>query len=153
LNNNTLYDPVRKINVIAQPEEVARQKLILKMINEFGYPKSLLAIEKELCRLPHLKNTNFKPKKRRADIICFAKNIHPNYLLYPLLMIECKACYLDKKTIEQVLGYNYYVKAYFVAIANENEIITFWYNVEKKKYNSVNFLPSYNQLIKAIRYE
>jgi len=27
---------------------------------------------------------------RRADIICFAKNIHPSYLFFPLLVVECK---------------------------------------------------------------
>ena len=75
------------------------------------------------------------------------------FSVYPLLMIECKACKLTEKTIDQVLGYNHYVEAYFVAIANGSKIITFWYDIKEKKYNSINFLPSFEQLIKAVKYE
>jgi hypothetical protein len=153
LKNNRLYDPVRKTYVLPLPEEIVRQQLIHKMINLLGFPMSLLAIEKDLCNLPHLQNKEFPSQKRRADIICFAKNINPNYSIYPLLMIECKACKLTKKTIDQVLGYNHFVESYFVSIANETEIITFWYDLKNGKYTSINFLPSYEQLIQAISYE
>jgi hypothetical protein len=150
LKNNRLYDPVRKIYVLPLPEEIVRQKLISQMINELKYPISLLAIEKDLCSLPHLQNKDFPSKSRRADIICFAKNIHSIYSVYPLIMIECKACNLTRKTIDQVLGYNYFVGSYFIGIANKKKIITFWYNLKKRKYNSVDFLPSYDQLLEAI---
>lgn len=150
MNSNRLYDPIRKTYVLPLPEEVVRQQLIHKMINDLGFPVSLLAIEKDLCNLPHLLHKDFPSQKRRADIICFAKNINPNFSVYPLLMIECKACKLSKKTIDQVLGYNHFVESYFVSIANESEIITYWYNLKKKEYNSINFLPSYDQLIQAV---
>ena len=153
MNSNLLYDPIRKSYVLNLPEEIVRQHLISRMINDLGFPISLLAIEKDLCNLPHLRNKDFPSKKRRADIICFGKNIHSKYSIYPLLMIECKANKLTKKTIDQVLGYNHFVEAYFVSIANKNEIITFWYNLKKKEYNSTNFLPSYDQLIQAVCHE
>jgi len=151
--NNRLYDPIRKTYVLSYPEEIVRQHLIHKMINQLAFPISLLAIEKDLCNLPHLLNKDFPSQKRRADIICFAKDINPNFSIYPLLMIECKACKLTKKTIDQVLGYNYFVESYFVSIANKDEIITFWYNLKKKEYSSINFLPNYDQLIQAVCYE
>ncbi len=153
MKNNRLYDPIRKTYVLALPEEIVRQQLIHKMINHLGFPTSLLAVEKDLCNLPHLLNKEFPSQKRRADIICFAKNINPNFSIYPLLMIECKACKLTKKTIDQVLGYNHFVEAYFVSIASEREIVTFWYNLKKKDYNSINYLPSYDQLIGTICHE
>lgn len=151
MNNDRIYDPIRKIAVLALPEEKVRQKLINRMIKELGFPKSYLAIEKDLCSLEHLKKEALSTK-RRADIICFAKDIHPNFTLYPLLMIECKAFKLSKKTIDQVVGYNHLIKAYFVAIANEYEIITIWYNIKEKKYKSVNFLPSYSELTQMVKY-
>jgi len=150
--NDRIYDPIRKTYVLALPEEIVRQKLIHKMINELKFPKSFIAIEKDLLSLAHINKNEFESKKRRADIICFAKDIHPTYLIYPLLMIECKAYKLNQKTIDQVLGYNYHIKAFFVAIANGYEIKTFWYNIKEKKYKSVNFLPSYLELVQMVKY-
>lgn len=151
--SNLLFDPVRKVRVLPLPEEIIRQKLINKMINQLGYPISLLAIEKDLSNLPHLLNKKFPSQKRRADIICFAKGINSDFSIYPLLMIECKACKLTKKTIDQVLGYNHFVRSYFVSIANEKEIITFWYSIKKKQYSHINFLPGYEQLKQAVKHE
>ena len=144
-----IYDPVRKIYVAATPEEIVRQKLLFGMINGLGYPINLIAVEKDLDSLEHLKNSK-SFIGRRADIICFAKNIHPEHMLCPLLMIECKAKYLNQKTVQQVLGYNHFVKAYFVAISNGREIKTLWKN--KGKYESANYLPAYFDLIKAIKH-
>jgi len=154
LNNNRLYDPIRKAYVLPLPEEIVRQNLIRYMIDDLLYPISMLAVEKDLCRVPHLQNQDFSSKKRRADIICFAKNIHPNYSIYPLLLIECKACTLTKKTIDlSFRSIIYFVKSYFVSIANEDNIRTFWYNTDEQKYDSVDFLPNYEQLIQAIKHE
>ena len=79
-----LFDPIRKIFVPALPEEKIRQDLINKMIHKLGFPPSLIAVEKDLKHLPHIKDKSFSANKRRADIICFGKNIHPKYELYPL---------------------------------------------------------------------
>lgn len=151
--NNRLFDPIRKTFVLPLPEEVVRQKLIHKMINELGFPKNLISVEKDLCQLPHLANKEFPSQKRRADIICFAKGIHQNYIIYPLLMIECKACKLSHKTISQVLGYNHFVESYFVGIANDIEFLTYWYDIQSKQYKAVKFLPKFDELLKAVKNE
>ena len=130
------------------PEEIVRQDLIDKMVGSLRYPESLIGVEKELKSLPHLKNE--KLPIRRVDIICFAKGIHKKYSLYPLLVVECKAKKLTEDAIEQVLGYNYFIKAFFVAIANKDKIKTFFYD-NKKKMSFVNFLPTYDQLIDAVK--
>ena len=148
---NQLFDPIRNKELSALPEEIVRQDLLDLMIHKLGYPKSLISVEKDLSQLPHLKGKKHELPFRRADIICFAKNIHPSFYLYPLLMIECKADKLTKKTIEQVVGYNHFVNSYFISIANYSEIKTLWYNEKEKKYDSINFLPSYNQLLFAAK--
>lgn len=136
---------------MAFPEEIVRQNLISQMINDLKYPKNLIAVEKDLDQIFHLKHINFTSQKRRADIICFAKNIHPKYAIYPLLMIECKAHKLTREVVEQVVGYNHFVKAYFVCVANQDEIKTLWYNEKKQKYDSIDFLPPYEQLINSLK--
>ena len=97
-------------------EEVIREELIDKMINLLGYPKSFIVTEKKISILPHLKNEKKSNLKRRADIICFANNIHHKYELYPLLLIECKREKLTNKAAEQLLGYNHFIKAPFLAL-------------------------------------
>lgn len=128
------------------PEEVVRKNLIQKMVKQLNYPAELLAVEVELASIPHLKEQRNLPK-RRADIICFSKGERE---IFPLLMVECKAVALTRAAIEQVQGYNFYVKAFFLAVANEEEIQTFWYS-SKEKFSSVSFLPSYDQLIKVVK--
>jgi hypothetical protein len=133
------------------PEELVRQQLIHKMVNLLNYPKNLLAVEVEPASFPHLNSKKELLPKRRADIICFGKGINPSYELYPLLVIECKANALTSQAIEQVKGYNFYLNAFFWAVANSKEIRTFWYDKSQRCDASVNFLPSYGELIKAVK--
>lgn len=137
--NVNLYDPFRKMWVAATPEEIIRQKLLQFMVTHLGFPKQFLAIEKQLSELPHLKGMSGLPK-RRADILCFAKKLHPSFPLYPLLLVECKQKESGDKTVLQVLGYNHYVQAKYVAIAEEEEV--------KLIYpQKLSFLPKYTELL------
>lgn len=141
---------VRKIAVAALPEELVRQALLHRMIEQLGYPPALLAVEKELSQLPHLALHQTKLPKRRADILCFAKGIHSIYDLYPLLLIECKAIPLNAKVMTQVMGYNHFVDARFICVANQQEIKMGWYDPSKKELQTVPFLPKYTELIVQI---
>lgn len=81
---------------------------------------------------------------RRLDLVCLANDIHRDYPLYPLLLVECKSVKLTPKVLSQVCGYNHYVKAYFVAVANQEEVRLGWMN--KGEYRFVSGLPSYSAL-------
>ncbi len=147
MNNRKIFDPIRQKQVFSLPEEVVRQNLIVLMVEKLNFPKSLISVEKELTLLPHLQGR--KLPLRRADILVFGKNMHPSYPLYPLLMIECKRDKLTYQALQQVIGYNYYVQAYFTAIAAKNEIkVVFRDSVSK--WQTWDFLPSYNQLLKLV---
>lgn len=151
LHPSQIYCQIRKLWVAALPEELVRQNLITYMIQDLGYPSHSLVLEQGLRGLPHLSLSNQqKIPVRRADIICFAKDIHPDYALYPLLLIECKAVKLTAKVINQVAGYNHYLKARYIAIANQTEIQTGWYDPSEKKYLFVNHLPSYSELLQKL---
>lgn len=145
-----LYCFIRKEWVAHTPEELVRQTFITYMVQQLEFPPELLAVEQELRKLPHLANTTSIPE-RRADLICFAKEIHPKFPLYPLLLVECKAVTLNPKALEQAIGYNHHLGAYFIAVVNHEELQVGWYDLTKKKYRFVNHLPSYPELLKAIK--
>lgn len=91
------------------------------MRDEWGYPPSLIMVEKELSHLP-LIDTSAKIPKRRVDIVCYANDEKKG--LYPLLLVECKESELSvtKKAIRQLLGYNHFIHAPFVAISYDGGI-------------------------------
>ncbi len=119
------------------------------MTQDLGFPSSLIAVEKELSSLPHIDKRKIDPK-RRADILCFAKEIHPSYALYPLLLVECKK-EAEKEAVAQALGYNQIVQAYFLAVASKEGIETFWFDQTLNAYQSCPFLPSYKELIETVK--
>ncbi len=139
-----LYCRLRKEWVAALPEEKVRQALLTQLIDEMGYPASGIAVEKALKQMPHI-NSKQKLPVRRADLISFAPGIHPLHALYPLLLIECKAVPLNQAVINQVVSYNHFVKAYYIAVANQEEIRLGWY--DGQKYRFQNGLSTYETLI------
>lgn len=142
---------VRKTPVAATSEEKVRQFLLARMIEELGYPLGNIAVEKQLSQMPHiLKGVSVLPK-RRADIVCFASGIHVDYPFYPLLLIECKAVPLNRKVVEQVIGYNYFMQAFFIAVANQSEVVISGYSFAEKRYCFSSGLPSYETLCLAVR--
>ncbi len=141
---------VRNVPVSETPEEIVRQSLLRRMIDEKGFPLGGIAVEKGLAQMPHLQLHSHQIPERRADIVCFANQIHPNHSLYPLLLIECKATPLNQKVINQVVGYNHYLQAYYIAIANQNQIQTGWYDLVKKRYFFIDGLPNYSELVNNI---
>ncbi len=149
--SDKLFCRVRKEWVSALPEEKIRQGVLAQLIDILGFPASNIALEKNLNQMPHMGSIACKLPTRRADIICFAQNIHPQHVLYPLLLIECKAVPLTKRVINQVVSYNHYVKAYYLAIANQNEMQIGIFDKSSGEYLFEKGLPSYDLLLKRFK--
>ncbi len=126
----------------ATPEEKVRQQLIVKMLG-LGYPKQLLSIEKDVRDF--VQGSKRGVPYRRVDIVCFSKKT-----LQPLLIVECKSISLNQDVIHQVIGYNQYIQSAFIAVANQTQILTGWYDQAEGKYCFTEMLPSYEQLLKAL---
>ncbi|MDE3046527.1 MAG: type I restriction enzyme HsdR N-terminal domain-containing protein [Verrucomicrobiota bacterium] len=126
-----LYDPVRCLNVADTPEERVRQALLSQMLGPLAFPKALIAVEKKL-----------KSSARRADIVAFAKY---QDTLKPLVLIECKADFVDETTFQQAVGYNAKLAAPFLCLAHAGGIRTFW--KEGGEVKTAGFLPPYQQLL------
>ncbi|MCH9627338.1 MAG: hypothetical protein S4CHLAM2_09750 [Chlamydiales bacterium] len=149
--SKALFDPIRKKWVEATPEETIRQELVKKMIQDLGFPSALIAVERELAQLPHLQLTQREEiPKRRADLIVFAKNIHPDHDLFPLLMIECKAVALTPRFAQQVVGYNACVQAPFLALANGDQVMIGAFDRDAGHTRFQPGLPAYTELLSQV---
>lgn len=113
------------------------------MIEDLGYDKNMFVIERGIDQLPHLHKKI--SGNRRVDILYYAKGIHSDWDLYPLLLIECKAGQITKGAKEQIIGYNYHIQSYFLAIVNAVEIKMFREGFE------VPFIPHCDELIKVVK--
>ena len=143
-NNDKLWliDKMRGVAIRATPEEKIRQKLLHVLIEELFFPKEYVVVEKALSELPHLKGKH--APKRRLDILCYFPN-HDQLL--PLLLIECKKSGGGEQALKQVSGYNYWVGAPFVAIANQECILLKYLDIDSNEMVIKEGLPSYQDLI------
>lgn len=132
--SSKIFDPIRKTWVVSTPEEIVRQKLILNMLSQLGYPKGLLAVEQQIPSIG-----------RRVDLLCYACFKED---LLPLLLVECKAELCTQRALEQILGYNALIAAPFICLASNREVRTFWR--EKGGIVSVPFLPKFVDLKRRI---
>lgn len=120
-----VFDVVRSKWVAATPEEIVRQQWIQKMIQELGYPKEYIAVEKELTAT-----------MRRADIVVYSR------ACTPLLLIECKAEALTSTDFDQVIGYNATIQAPYLALVNGHQMLL---------RPHFDHFPSYQELCDASR--
>ena len=100
-----IFDTVRKKYYILTPEEWVRQHTLHYLIRDKNYPKSLIAVEKEL---------QINQTKRRFDIVVFNRKMTPE------ILIECKApnISINQKTFDQANQYNWLLKAPFLFLTN-----------------------------------
>lgn len=140
-----LFDPVRKKWVAASKEEEVRQRLIWQMVSVLHYPLELLSVEKEIEELPGLSFSEVP--KRRIDVVSFFKK---NEALVPLLLIECKEGDVGAVAFEQVIGYNSFVKAPYIAVAFRSGSLLHVTlgTLEAEGYVFTEGLPSYTDLLK-----
>ena len=125
-----IFDFVRKKWLVLSPEEWVRQHVLHYLIHEIGISESKIAIEREL---------QLNDLKKRFDIVVY------NQELKPLLVIECKAPYieLNQSTIEQVQRYNLSLNAELIMITNG--VIDFVFNKNNLKVNLEDYFEIKNE--------
>jgi len=137
-----IYDSIRKQWVAATPEELVRQRLIFLLTEELGFPRELMAVERRISEITF----DSQAPNRRLDLLCYYRE---KEALKPLLIIECKAIPLSSAALQQVIGYNDYVRAPYISIVNGDKIKLGWYDATKKNYCFVDGIPDYRELIQA----
>lgn len=129
-NKLYIFDILRKKNVVLTPEEWVRQNFIQFLLQEKKYPKSLIAIEKQL------KINNLI---KRTDILVFAKNGLPN------IIIECKApnIKISQDTFDQIARYNLKLNANYLIVTNGLQHYYCKMDHENSNYKFLNEIPNY----------
>lgn len=126
----SLFDEVRKKDIIITPEEWVRQHFIQYLIRQKNYPKSLLKLEG---------GHKLYGKQKRSDIIAF------NSAGQKVLLVECKApsVPIDQKAFDQVARYNIVHKITLLAVTNGLQHYYCRINFEEQNYKFIEELPDY----------
>ncbi|HCM76870.1 MAG TPA: restriction endonuclease subunit R [Cytophagales bacterium] len=100
-----IFDTIRKKYVVLTPEEWVRQHFVQHLIQNHGYPKSLIRIESSLT---------YNKLQKRSDIL-----IHDR-AGKPWMLVECKSSSikLTQKAFNQIAVYNMTVGANYLAVTN-----------------------------------
>jgi hypothetical protein len=128
-NAPIIFDPVRRRNVAATPEELVRQRWIQYLIEEKKYPRSLLSIEKEL-RLNRL--------KKRCDIVVFNRMGNP----FMILEFKSSGVAISNAVFEQIARYNLVLKVPYLVVSNGNEHFCCRIDFDKKAFEFIDQLPA-----------
>lgn len=96
-------------------------------------------IEKKLSEFPQLQMKGVP--HRRLDILCLEGES-----LRPLLLIECKGIPLTEKMLAQVMGYNAFIGAPLICLADEEGFLLGWR--DPKQAICQDRIPTYEELKK-----
>ena len=113
------------------PEEWVRQQLLHRLVEQLGYPASLIAVEAPI---------KVGDLQKRCDAIVY------NNAMQPLMLIECKAesVPLTQKTLDQAATYNRKLRVPYLLLHNGPQTVIAFVDDNTIKY--INAIPQYNQL-------
>lgn len=96
---------IRRKTLVWMPEELLRQTVIQYLIREKGYPRTRIAVEKQI---------NINGQVRRFDIVVYNKDMSIR------LLIECKAfnVAVTQAVFDQAARYNMVLDAEYMVITN-----------------------------------
>ena len=128
----TLFDVIRKKEIIITPEEWVRQHFVQFLIHQKHYPKGLIKLEG---------GHQLNGMQKRSDIVVF------NTVGNKILLVECKApsVPVNEKTFDQISRYNIVHKVGLLAVTNGLQHYYCQINHEKSDYKFLKELPDYTE--------
>ena len=129
----TILDILRRKYVALTPEEGVRQHFVHFLIEQKGYPATLLANEVQL---------NVGNKLLRADSVLYGSDLHPR------MIIEYKAptVSITQKVFDQISVYNMLLKVDYLVVSNGINHYVCKMNYENQKYFFLREIPEYKDL-------
>ncbi|NRT10636.1 type I restriction enzyme HsdR N-terminal domain-containing protein [Flavobacterium sp. 14A] len=129
-NKVSIFDEIRKKFIILTPEEWVRQHVILYLLEEMKYPKSMINVEKVL---------KVNDLRKRYDGVVF----NPDGSIF--LLIECKApeIKIGQLTFDQIARYNMTLKADYLMVTNGLNHYFCQMDYKNEKYHFLRELPIY----------
>lgn len=128
-----IFDIFRKKFVRLSPEEWVRQHFLHYLINEKGYPASLIAVEQQI---------DVNGLKKRCDAVLY------NYRMEPQAILEFKApqVKISSATFDQAAVYNSVLKIEYYFLSNGSEHYFVKLSSSTKSYNISTEIPTYEAL-------
>lgn len=128
----TVWDPLRRKEVAATPEERVRQWFIVQLRETFGVPQHMMMSEVGF---------KFGAKAYRADILVYGRDGAP------LLVAECKRpeTALSPAVLEQAMRYNSVLSVRFLAVTNGK--MTYLYRLEGGMFVPCERVPAYEEML------
>lgn len=128
-----IFDEIRKKYVVNTPEEWVRQNFIRYLINEKGYPGTLIGIEYEI-RLNRL--------TKRCDAVVFSKKA------LPVMILEFKApgVPVSQLVFDQIERYNKVLRVSYLLITNGLKHYCCKIDPDKNNYVFLNEIPFYKDI-------
>ena len=129
-NKQYIFDVIRKKYVVLTPEEWVRQHTVIFLTDQKKYPKSLIAIEKQL---------EVNKLKKRTDILVFNTNGQPE------LIVECKAptIKLTQASFDQIARYNLKLEANYLVVTNGLQHYFCKLDHQNERYIFLKEIPDY----------
>ena len=129
----TILDILRRKYVALTPEEWVCQHFVHFLIEQKGYPATLLANEVQL---------NVGNKLLRADSVLYGSDLHPR------MIIEYKAptVSITQKVFDQISVYNMLLKVDYLVVSNGINHYVCKMNYENQKYFFLREIPEYKDL-------
>ena len=127
-----IWDPLRKREVAATPEERVRQWFIVQLRDAFGVPEHMMNSEVGF---------KFGAKSWPADILVYDRAGQP------LAVVECKRpdVALDAHVIEQAMRYNSVLGVRFLFVTNGK--MTYLYGLKGDTFVPLDRIPSFEEML------
>ena len=127
-----IWDPLRRKEVAATPEERVRQWFIIQLRDTFGVPEHMMNSEVGF---------KFGAKNWRADILVYDRAGQP------LAVVECKRpdVALDAHVIEQAMRYNSVLGVRFLFVTNGK--MTYLYGLKGDTFVPLDRIPSFEEML------
>ncbi len=125
--NGKIYSHIRKEWLVKTPEEEVRQKLVIELVNKYGYPIENMVEEYR---------TDYEGRgvrSTRADIVIFKSKDEKEQNYNAFIVIECKAETVKIRLEDFYQGTEYAAKlrAQFLILHNSKETNCYAVNLEK----------------------
>ena len=129
----TIFDVLRRKHVALTPEEWVRQHFVHFLMEQKGYPRTLLANEVEL---------HVGDKRLRCDTLLYNRSLEPR------MIIEYKApgIALQQRVFDQISVYNFLLHVDYLVVSNGLEHYCCRMDYERQQYSFLQEIPAYKEL-------
>lgn len=130
---NYIFDAIRKKYIVLTPEEWVRQNFIQYLLNEKGFPASLITVEQQFT---------FNRMQKRTDILVY------NNLGKPVVLVECKApsVPVTKSVFDQIGLYNLTHHVPWLIVTNGIKHYCCQYIEDEVNYRFTDFIPDWSAI-------